>query len=81
MENKMTLPIHGEPAPEDDYLEPFRWKTFEMQTAIRSRQCTKCRNTIFPGEECLRFKYGSSYYTITANLCRICMLTMLQNGV
>ena len=60
-----------------DYSQPYKWKEFRMEPAIRMRVCTNCENIISPGEKCLRFKYGSSYYKITANLCRQCMTRML----
>jgi RNase P subunit RPR2 len=72
----MTIP-HGEPIVDDDYPQPFKWKEFNMETAIRHRNCNYCGNIIPPGEKCLRFRYGSSYYKITANLCRNCMSRML----
>ena len=34
----MTIP-HGEPIVDDDYPQPFRWKEFNMETAIRHRNC------------------------------------------
>lgn len=50
----MTIP-HGEPIVDDDYTQPFKWKEFNMETAIRHRNCNYCGNIIPPGEKCLRF--------------------------
>ena len=72
----MTI-AQGELIIDDEYLESLRWKEFRMEPAIRNRNCNHCGNIIPPGEKCLRFRYGSSYYKITANLCRNCMLRML----
>ncbi len=71
---------HGEPLVNvnDEYPEPYLWKEFRMEPAIRHRTCLKCKNTIIPGEKCLKFRYGSSYYKVTANLCRNCMLRMVH---
>ena len=72
----MAIP-HEESLVNDDYVEP-PWKEFKMEPAIRQRICTHCRNIISPGEKCLKFRYGSSYYKVTANLCRNCMLRMVH---
>ena len=55
-----------------------RMKSFQYQVALRDRVCDNCRLTIYKGERCLRFTYGSSYYKVTANLCRTCMLNMIN---
>jgi len=53
-------------------------KEFKVEIAKKMRNCLHCGGLIEKNEACLTFKYGESYYSITANLCRVCILEIQE---
>ena len=53
-------------------------KEFRVEVAKKTRRCINCDNEIEKNFSCIAFRYGSSYYSISANLCRVCILDMQE---
>lgn len=53
-------------------------KKFVVEITKGARSCLECGRKIEKNTSCLAFKYGSSYYSVSANLCRVCILTIQE---
>ncbi len=54
-------------------------KKFIIDITKGTRSCLGCGRKIEKNTTCLTFKYGSSYYSVSANLCRVCILNMQED--
>jgi hypothetical protein len=46
---------------------------FYVEEAKKKRHCTKCKAGIKKGESCLTFRRGSGMYSVSVNMCRLCV--------
>jgi riboflavin synthase alpha subunit len=53
-------------------------KEFRVETAKKRRRCINCGDSIYKDDACLTFRYGSSSYSVSANICRVCILDNLE---
>jgi len=53
-------------------------KKFVVEVTKGARGCLECGRKIEKNTSCLSFRYGTSYYSVSANLCRVCMLNIQE---
>jgi len=62
--------MHEEEAVNDD--------RFHVETACSIRVCNPCGGKIRNGEKCLVFSKGSGRYRVSGNVCRKCLIKIVE---